>query len=206
MNNRILTDRDREKFAGLIEKMHVAVPNMMKRKIPRANVQQAFIVSEIIKRYRDEDDILCVGSYEDTGFEYLLTLGYPIIGISPETNGTYLHDFTDTIDTKFDLIFSTSVMEHVLNDEEFIEDICKLLKENGTAILTIDFKETWKPKDKKPAVDYRLYTTRDYKRLAKIIEKHSCFFIDEIIADVQPDFEYEGCQYSFSTMIFKKLE
>lgn len=209
MYNKILTKADRKKYSKLIEDMFTLVPEMMARKIPEANVNQAFIIDMVLNVNRKGDKVLCVGSYEDTAYEYLKLKELDIIGICPEQNYN-LHEYVGKENNTFDIIFATSVLEHVDNDEEFIEDICKLLNPNGMAILTVDFKETYNPNDKrsnkKPDVDYRLYTSKDYKRLSKVIEDNGCYFVDEFTATSKPDFTYENIKYNFSTMVFKRLK
>ena len=61
------------------------------------------------------------------------------------------------------------------------------------------------PSNTKPKEDCRLYTVEDYKRLSKVMKEYDCFMVDEISADVEPYFEHDGCKYSFSTMVFRKL-
>ena len=60
----------------------------------------------------------------------------------------------------FDIIISTSVIEHVEDDEKFIEDIAYLLKKGGYAILTCDFNDYYKKGDDIPDGDYRFYTKK----------------------------------------------
>jgi SAM-dependent methyltransferase len=208
MQNRILTDRDRAKYAPLIKKMFKAIPDMMSRKFDRANVQQAFAVDLIMKKYKKGNDVLCVGSYEDTAFEYLKKIGYVMTDIDPQTNGFDLHKYLHSTDRKFDIVFSVSVMEHVDNDKQFVSDICKLLKPGGLGIVTVDFREDFlisrKGAANKPGGDFRLYTKSDYDRIADIISRYNCFFVDEFFVDAEPDFVYQNLTYSFSTMVFKK--
>ena len=243
MKNRILTDSDRNKFKSIIDKMFDALPKEMDRKISRANVQQAFMVDFIYPKFKDKK-ILCVGSFEDTAYEYLKTLGVKMVGIDPRINYD-LNTYKSKTNEKFELIFSTSVIEHVENDEQFIRDICELLVVGGIGVLTTDFLEDQpvanivdqfltangikngirmgrekrmelrrlqdEQRNKatlviKPKEDFRLYTSSDYKRITKILEKYNCFFVDEFLADLEPDFElFPGCKYSFSTMVFRKL-
>jgi SAM-dependent methyltransferase len=208
MLNRILNQVDRIKFEPIIQDMYKELPAMMSRKIPEANIQQAFMVDFIYPKY-SKREILCVGSYEDTAYEYLKLKELDITAIDPEEN-VDLHTYKEHSDKTFGLIFSTSVIEHVEKDEEFISDICDLLSKNGIAVLTMDFNDTYDPKSKatshKPSVDYRLYTSKDYIRLGKILESKGCIYIDEFIADSPPDFTYENSKYSFATMVFKKVK
>jgi len=205
MINRVLTNKDRIKYKPIIDDMLVKVPDMMARKIPESYVQQAFAIDFIQRKYKTGNTILCVGCYEDTSYEYLKLKGMNIIGIDPLINYD-LKGFLKTTNDKYDFIMSVSVMEHVSNDSEFIKDICHTLKVGGTAVLTVDFNDQWKAGKPKPSIDYRLYTTADYKRLASVMANENCFLVDEISGNVDPDFTFEGSKYSFATMVFKKFE
>lgn len=205
MLNRVLTDIDREKYKTIVEDMFATCPAMMKRKIPRSYVQQAFVVDTIIQT-GIKDNILCVGCYEDTAYEYLRAKGWNILGIDPQINYD-LYDFIRTTKRHFfDIVFATSVLEHVQEDELFISDICRVLAVGGLAILTMDFQEGWEPGDAKPSSDFRLYTERDYKRLMVIAARDDCYLVDEFVSDAVPDFEFEKCKYNFSTMVFRRVK
>jgi len=200
--NRILTDGDRIAYQGIIDDMFRVCPDMMKRKIKEANVQQAFVVDMLLS-YGIKSNILCVGCFEDTGYEYLKAMGFDIIGIDPEINcnlDKYLHDTKQ----RFDVVFATSVIEHTEQDEYFISDFCKIMDNGALGVLTMDFKEGWEKYQPKPSVDWRLYTSKDYRRLQQIMARDSCYLVDEPQLDAEPDFVFEGCKYSFSTMVFKK--
>jgi len=238
MKNRILLPVNKGEFSSIIDDMYKTLPDMMKRKIPESEIQAAFAIDYITNRYHS-GELLCVGSYEDVTYEYLKAKGVSVVGIDPQIN-VDLHTYRKSTDKKFDMVFSVSVIEHVENDEEFIEDISNLLCKNGTGILTTDFLENWfpseqqalkipnlsksttkerlywvkklneskkerKPFSPKPKEDYRLYTSKDYKRLSNVLEKNGCFFVDEFIANVEPYFTYDLCKYSFSTMVFRKI-
>jgi SAM-dependent methyltransferase len=205
MINRVLTNNDRKKYLPIINDMFDKVPDMMKRKIPEANVQQAYAVDTVRKFYKDGDSILCVGSYEDTAYEYLKLQGMDIFGIDPLINYD-LKGYLKTTDKKYDIVMSVSVMEHVANDSDFIKDICSALKVGGIAILTVDFNNTWKAGKPKPSIDQRLYTEADYKRLASVMALDNCFLLDEITGDVPADFVFENASYSFASMVFRKFE
>jgi SAM-dependent methyltransferase len=183
-------------------------PEMMGRKIPEANIQQAVVLDYIIKLhfFQDADDLsmLCVGSFEDTTTESLKQLDYPVTNIDPAVNMD-LATFRMSTDEKFDIIFSVSVIEHVVNDEQFIEDICSLLNDSGMAILTCDFKNDYKPGDPLPATDVRFYTKEDLiVRLPKVLKRNNCSLTDEPSLDDPPDFLYQGHTYSFATFVFRK--
>lgn len=204
--NRILTDKDRESLQTLIHSMFEVSPDMMNRKIYRANVQQAFILNELLKilDINNGTEFLSVGCYEDTAFEYLKALGANVAGIDPMYEYD-LHTFTQAHNIKFDVVFATSVIEHVANDEEFIHDICYLLKPNGIGILTMDFKDDYKKGDPLPATDVRFYTKYDLEtRLHKILVDNDCELMEEPDWSDKDNFIYQGHQYSFATYVFRK--
>ena len=49
----------------------------------------------------------------------------------------------------YDIIFSTSVIEHDPDDESFIKCVEGLLAPDGIAVITCDYKDGWKPGDPK---------------------------------------------------------
>lgn len=201
--NKILGDRDRTELAPLIADMFARCPEMMARKYPAANVQQAFVLNEVSKLQPSKIlPMLCVGSAEDTAAEYLKVSGYNVIGIDPEINVS-LAEYKRIATTKFDVIFSTSVIEHVQDDEQFTRDICELLNKGGTAILTCDFREASGPVH---PLDFRFYKERDLLiRLGNIIKSYGCELIGEANWKDAPNFVYEGYHYSFATWMFKKV-
>jgi len=150
--------------------------------------------------------ILCVGSFEDTASECLALKGVPVVNIDPEIN-TDLHYYVYNHAIKFDIVFSTSVIEHVQNDEEFIEDICLSLKKGGLAVVTCDFNNSYVEGNKLPSTDLRFYTENDLKfRLGKIIRKYDCSLVDCPDWSGEPDFIHEDINYSFATLVFRKEE
>jgi 2-polyprenyl-3-methyl-5-hydroxy-6-metoxy-1,4-benzoquinol methylase len=109
-----------------------------------------------------------------------------------------------TIKNSYDVVFSTSVIEHVKDDELFIKQIHSLLAPGGTAILTCDYKDQYNPGDPLPPEDFRLYTQRDFKeRLLPLITDGS--LVDTPHWDCpEPDFVYADCRYTFATLVFRK--
>ena len=207
--NRILNDEARRLYKPAIEKLTSLVPITMSKKISRANVQQGFVfdtVIHFIKNY-SEPKLLCVGSYEDTASMGLIKLGYQVEEIDPMLN-YYLQEYYSKPTTQkesFDIIFSTSVIEHDPDDESFLNCIEGLLKPGGIGIITCDYKDGWKPTDPKPEVDARFYTQKDLKnRLPGYIP--NCKLIDEPQWECpNPDFHYLGKYvYTFATFVFKK--
>jgi SAM-dependent methyltransferase len=185
------------------------LPHMMARKIPNANVQQAFVLDSVYKfiKTKSHPKILCVGSYEDTAAASLKMLGYHIIEIDPILNydlDTFFH-LPTTLKDSFDVIFSTSVIEHVKDDEIFISQIAELLAPGGVCILTCDYNNNYKPGDRLPKTDIRFYTKKDF--LERLIPRaKGCILIDPPRWDESlPDFIYDGCLYSFGTLTFQKV-
>lgn len=208
MNN-ILDNKAREFYKETIEQMIDFMPELMSRKIPEANVQQAFILDTVYKLATDLENpkILCVGSFEDSAAESLKLLGFRIEEIDPMINydlDTFMTKPT-TVKNSFDIIFSTSVIEHVEEDEKFVLQIASLLKKGGVAVLTADYLDTYKSGDPKPIVDFRLYTQKDFKE--RLLSKlKDCELIDEPQWDCpNPDFWYEGVNYTFASLVFKKM-
>jgi SAM-dependent methyltransferase len=162
--NRILNNGARDMYSDVIRQLQYAFPLTMSKKIAEANVQQAFVLDTVYRNLKNYDNpkMLCVGSYEDTASMYLRKMGYQVEEIDPMIN-YYLQEFVDkpsVISNSYNIIFSTSVIEHDPDDESFIKSIDKLLAPGGIAIITCDYNDFWKPGDLKPEVDARLYTQR----------------------------------------------
>lgn len=205
--NRILDDFARNLYAHVVEQMVNEMPNTMAKKIPEANVQQAFVLDTVYTFIKGVEypKILCVGSYESTDAMFLKKAGYEIDEIDPVLNYSLEEFFTkpSTQKNSYDIIFSTSVIEHVENDSLFVKQIGELLKPDGIGIITCDFKEGFKNGDSKPAVDYRFYTQLDFIRFMKNLP--GCVLVDEPHWDCpKPDFNYGGYNYTFATFCFRK--
>ena len=216
MFNKILDDSQRERYSKIIEELHINCPSTIKNKVPQANVQQAFVLDTVRHFHKIGSKILSVGAYEDTASESLRKLGYDITEIDPLDEIWNPKDFSHIIKTdlqsffnknsiKYDIIFSTSVIEHVEDDETFIDQICKMLNEDSYGILTCDFNESYKPGDRKPVVDYRLYTTFDFtNRFKRILDENDCHILEPYDWNGYPDFDNGQAVYSFATFVFKK--
>lgn len=206
--NNILDDRARRIFAPTIEQMFSYLPEMMGRKIPEANVQQAFVLDTVfgvISRMVNPKT-LCVGSFEDSAAESLKKLGFWVDEVDPMINydlATFLTKPT-TREMSYDLVFSTSVIEHVEDDIGFLRQIMRLVKPGGTVVLTCDYLDSYHPGDAKPVVDFRLYTQNDIRNrlLASVA---NCTLVDEPQWDCpEPDFWFEGVNYTFASIVLKK--
>ena len=207
--NRILDNDARKLYAPAIELIKKAAPITISKKIAEANVQQAFVFDTVFRFLPNYPNakLLCVGSYEDTASMTLLKMGYTVEEIDPMINYYLQEYFTKptTIPQSYDIIFSTSVIEHDPDDESFVQCIAGLLAPGGIAVITCDYKEDWKPGDPKPEVDARFYIQEDLKtRLLSFMP--GCSLVDEPHWDCpHPDFNYLGkYQYSFATFVIKK--
>ncbi|MDW8347196.1 MAG: class I SAM-dependent methyltransferase [Bacteroidia bacterium] len=208
--NTILNNKKREQYEATIKLISELNPSVIKRKIPEANIQQAFVFDTVYRFLEkfNKPRILCVGSFEDTASLSLKKIGVDLDEIDPVINYT-LEKFIERPNRRFDkydIIFSTSVIEHVEDDVKFISDMSELLAENGFIILTCDFKEDYKPGDPKPDVNYRFYTKNDllYRLLPAAKD---CIIFGEYQWDCpNPDFFMAGYNYTFATVVLQKTK
>jgi hypothetical protein len=207
--NRILDDKARELYTPTINLLLKALPLTMEKKIARANVQQAFVFDTVYRSLNNYSNpkLLCVGSYEDTASMLLLKMGYKIEEIDPMINYFLQEYYTKPCTKKetYDIVFSTSVIEHDPDDKSFLECIEGLLAPGGIAVITCDYKDGWVLGEPKPEVDARFYTKKDMEeRMLSYIPK--CELVD--IGDWEcpnPDFFYlDKYQYTFATFVFRK--
>jgi len=207
--NRILDNQARLQYEPVIRQLHLLAPEVMASKIPAANVQQAFIL-DAVKEFASSHAsprILCIGSYDDSASASLKKLGYPIEEIDPAVNGLDLNTFfhlPSTTKGSYDIIFSTSVIEHVQDDELFMTQIAELLAPGGVGLLTCDYNNLHKPGDPVLPGDYRYYTQKDLiTRILPAIK--NCSLVDVPHWEcTHPDFMFVGYRYTFATLAFRK--
>jgi len=206
--NRILTNKDRKELSYRVDEMFKHCPDMMSRKISEANVQQAFVLDTVIKNTSKDDKILCVGSFEDSAMATLESMGYSdVFGIDPDINFS-LNEYCDQVadeDVFYDIVFATSVLEHVQDDELFVGQMCELLTVDGWGIITCDFNNEYVPGNSVPATVVRQYTRADLEdRLQKVLHYYGCKIVGEYDWTAEPDFIYQGHLYSFATFVFER--
>lgn len=206
--NGILDNKARKLYKPVVQHLFELVPKTMAKKIPEANVQQAFVFDTVYRHLKEykKPKILSVGSYEDTACMALIKMGTIIEEIDPMFNYTLQEFFTkpDTMKGSYDIIFSTSVIEHDPDDKSFAECISDLLAPNGIFVMTCDYKDGWKQGDPKPSVCARLYTKHDLEyRLLSYMKK--CKLIDEPDWECpNPDFVFGIYKYSFASFVVRK--
>ena len=200
----------RIQYKTAIDFLLTNLPELLNKKIPEANIQQAFVFDTVIRFVGNNKNfkILSIGVFEDSAYEALKLIGYKIDGIDPIINydlNTFITKPT-VKESSYDIIFATSVIEHVQDDEQFICNIAYLLKVNGIAVLTCDFSNSYKKGDEIPEVDFRYYTKHDLsKRLMNLIP--NCRLVDQPIWDYEKtDFVYlNKFHYTFATFVFKRI-
>jgi hypothetical protein len=205
--NSVLDDQKRILFSKSVDVMRNLSLETMKRKVPEAVVQQGFVLDTVVRfcNSKKGSSILCVGCFEDTAYSALKSLGYNVKGIDPVLNydlETFISK-PSSKDVSYDLIFSTSVLEHVEDDFRFLAMMSELLAPGGLIVLTCDFREGFEPGDPKPGCDFRLYTS---SVLLKLIEKIKILeFIDTPEWEkFNPDFGSGSIMYSFASIVLRK--
>ncbi len=206
--NRILDNKAREQYDAVIKILCQFSPDEMSRKIPEANIQQAFVFETVrnISRKFSNPHILSVGCYEDTALLGLQKLGFEVDGIDPLLNydlNTFMTK-PGVLQNKYDIIFSTSVIEHVENDNKFVKEIAEMLNPGGFAVLTCDYKQDYKPGDKIPNVDFRFYTNYDLESRLPQNMKNCSIYGSYNWDYLQPDFWFENINYTFATFVTQK--
>jgi hypothetical protein len=207
--NRILDQTASRSYQPTIHYLFQHMPGIMSRKIPEANVQQAFVLDTVVRLVsgKEQPAILSVGSYEDTASGCLLRSGYSVDEIDPLLNydlATYMTKPTCRR-ASFDVVFATSVIEHVADDGQFLKDMEELLAPGGVCVLTCDFNDQYRPGDPIPHEDRRLYTRRDLlERLMPFASRSE--LVDPPQWDCpNPSFIYGGCRYTFASLVFRRV-
>jgi len=208
--NTLLDDAARRHYAVSIEELWDAAPEMMKRKIKEANVQQGYMLTAVDQLAAGcKLNILSVGSFEDTACVALKSRGHVLDEVDPVLNcdlATFLHENPDKL-CSYPIVFSTSVIEHVEDDEAFVRDMLRLTAPGGAIVLTCDYCNGWSPDQQKPSSNKRIYTRKDMSRL--ITAMGEVELIDEPDWDNHdPDFAItefgREMRYGFATLAVRK--
>ena len=209
--NIILDNYARDLYKTAINFLELNLPKLISKKIPEANVQQAFVLDTAVRLTQNMTDLksIAVGCFEDTAYEALKLSGFNIEGIDPIINYdlSTFNEKPTTILGSYDLVISTSVIEHVEDDDLFMKNIEKLLRVGGIAILTCDFNNSYVKGDDIPHVDFRFYTKEDIiNRLLKNLK--NSILIDEPSYDCEnPDFILaDKYVYTFASIVIKRIK
>ncbi len=204
--NRILDDSARVEHAAAIRRLAELDPAVFAKKIPRANIQQGFIFDAVRHFAKKDSKILCVGSYQDTAANSLKAEGYAVEDIDPNVNHLDLNAFFNLPTTKrgsYDIVFSTSVIEHVKDDEKFVAQMAELLAPWGVGVLTCDFMESYHVGAPIFEGNYRFYTKERLLKIAAMLR--DCELVDAPVWECpSPDFYLGGFNYTFATLAFRK--
>lgn len=207
--NRLLDDSARRLYAPALTHLAEQLPELIARKIPEANIQQAFVLDTVLRYLPGSrlPALLCVGSFDDTAAAAVKRQGLPLDEVDPVINydlATFLTKPSCRPGT-YDVVFSTSVIEHVADDVQFVRDIERLLAVGGVAVITCDFREDYKLGDRVPYADFRFYNT-DHITNKLMPSIPSCELVDAPRwRAAPPDFTYDGCEYSFASLVFRKV-
>jgi SAM-dependent methyltransferase len=139
-------------------------------------------------------------------------LGLKAIGVDvEEIDPLFNYDLDEfmrhpgTRKNKYDIVFATSVLEHVEDDAAFMHSISELLKPDGVAILTCDYNDQYVRGDPIPDVCHRMYTQADFRDRI-IPSAHGCSPIDVPDWDCPaPDFVLaDRFRYTFASLVLRK--
>jgi SAM-dependent methyltransferase len=109
-------------------------------------------------------------------------------------------DITDSkyINIKFDKIVSCSVLEHIKDDLKALNEIARILKDDGKVVMTIDFK-------KGEAVPY-YQTGRVYNkaRLMSVIDRSNLKLVNKSLEGLECIDEEDGIIFALVIVLEKK--
>jgi SAM-dependent methyltransferase len=207
--NRILNDEARFQYSAAICCLFQLVPDLMARKIPEANIQQAFAfdtVHRLTGAVGNASRLLCVGAFEDSAATALVRQGLNVTCIDPILNYD-LKTFCEHPSTAlegFDVVFSVSVIEHVEDDESFLVQIQSLVRPGGYILLTCDFQNGYVEGMPKPSCNRRFYTEQSLKDLLERALPNCSLVGESDWRSNENEFRWEGCQYSFAAVVLQK--
>jgi hypothetical protein len=209
--NKMLDDRSLAAYGGALGELRMHAPEMMARKIERANIQQAFGLDTAQRFLAQHANarILAVGSFEDTAVTTLRRMGYRLDEVDPKVNGMTLLDFYLSSKARlgsYDLVLSISVLRESEHDIQFVRMVGEFLRPGGWAVLTVDFAENLVRGTRKPDTDRRPFTSADLSQRF-ITAMGDCVLVDAPSwREGAEDFEYEGSQHGSVGFVFRRLD
>jgi Methyltransferase domain. len=179
--NRILDDTAARSYRPAIDYLFQHMPELMARRTPAANVQQAFVLDAVVRFVAGNRHpvILSIGDCQDVVVGCLQRSGYAVEEVDPLVNYALSMYMTKPTcrRSSFDVVFAASTIEHVANDGQFLKEIEELLIPGGIAILTCDFNDHVFPGGGMLTANRRLYSRRDIlDRLVPMISR--CELVD----------------------------
>lgn len=208
LNRLILQGESKPQY---VEEMWQLSPDWMNFKyerVPTAVYQQEVVYGLIRDLAKPDGRLLAVGSHSDPCAYALKNSGWHIDLVDPADNGidlaTAWQDETHYPRGKYDVVFSNSVMEHVPDDLEFIQQICQYLAPGGYAFLTVDYKEGWRAGDPKPAPDCRLYSAESLAYVFSTIPSGFTLLGQPRYFLSSPHFTFDSVTYGFALISFQR--
>ncbi len=204
--NRVLTPRDRQRLRPAIDELTALCPEMMARKFPEAVFQNAYLFQQAKQIAKPDSRIILIGGYEDPIGPALQLLGHQVTISDPQIDGRDSNAvLVDAIQsgTRYDLVISCSVIEHVEGDFEFVRVLYELLAPGGTALLSTDFRDGWHPGIAKPTPDVRLYSVERLRALAASLPPDA-FPDGHHWQPSSPYFHYDQSDYGFCSIVLRK--
>ena len=84
--NKLLNKKEFANYQSALDLLKTHCTEMLSRKIPEANIQQAFTLQTTLDLVPTNSNILSAGCWEDTATETLKKVGYNVIDVDPQIN------------------------------------------------------------------------------------------------------------------------
>jgi len=133
-----------------------------------------------------------IGNRDDFWSARLREKGYTMTGIDKET-GTDVEEGLRYSDSSFDVVWSTEVIEHLYEPKFFLDEIDRILKPHGVAVLTTPNSHWW-----------LYYILRIFGQTPKKVQNpdHKQFFSLTSLKAIAPDYDIYG-YFPYIFMFFK---
>ena len=84
--NKLLNKKEFANYQSALDLLQTHCAEMLSRKIPEANIQQAFTLQTTLDLIPTTGNLLSAGCWEDTATETLKKVGYNVIDVDPQIN------------------------------------------------------------------------------------------------------------------------